>query len=113
MGGGLVAVLVPHFDLPFRLSGSSFAVVEQDSSADVANCVEAIVRTPNGFRDDTPDFGMDDITFANQPLNLERLTAQIESQEPRASVALEQHPSLVDELVTKLVINANDNSAGA
>lgn len=108
-----MAILVPHFDLPFRMSGTSFATVEQDSSADVANCVEAIIRTPNGFRDDTPDFGMDDNTFATLPLNLEKLTAQIENQEPRAAIALTQNPNLIDSLITRLVVDTTDNSLGA
>lgn len=102
-----MAVLVPHFDLPFRLSGSSFATVEQDSPEDIANCVEAIIRTPYGFRDDNPDFGLDELTFSNLPLNLERLTSQIESQEPRASIILEERPDLIDSLVTKLIVEVD------
>jgi len=50
----------PHFDLPFRFLKSGGAVVsEQDSFDDVANCVEAICRTPQGFRVDNPDFDYD------------------------------------------------------
>lgn len=99
-----MAVLVPHFDLPFRLSGKSFATTEQDSYADVANCVEAIVRCPAGFRDDSPDFGFEDTTFELVPLNLEDLTTQIVTQEPRATVALTENPDLVDTLVDHLRI---------
>lgn len=95
---------VPHFDLPFRLSGSSFAVVDQDTPEDVTNCVEAIVRTPLGFRDDSPDFGLEDLTFNNQPFNVERLVSLIENQEPRLPVTIEQNPNLYDILATKLTI---------
>lgn len=99
--------IVPHFDLPFRLSGKSFAVVEQDSHEDVANCVETIIRTPYGFRDDAPDFGLDDHTFDNRPLNVDAMRAQIESQEPRATMALTEEPSLVEDIVTS--VNATVN----
>lgn len=91
----------PHFDLPFRLSGKSFATVQQDSPEDVANCVECIVRTPSGFREDTEDFGLDDLTFNNQPLNLALVKSQIQRQEPRASLLVEQD---VMDLVNRLTI---------
>lgn len=102
-----MAVLVPHFDLPFRLSGTSFAVAEQDSFGDIANCVEAIVRTPNGVRDDTPEFGLDDHTFDNRPLNIEQMTAQIENQEPRASVVLTEQSNFLDDLIAEVRIVVN------
>lgn len=91
----------PHFDLPFRLTGKSFATVQQDSPEDVANCVECIVRTPLGFREDTENFGLDDLTFENQPLNLEEIKTRIQAQEPRATLMLEQD---VLNLVNKLTI---------
>ena len=91
----------PHFDLPFRLSGKTFATVQQDSSEDIANCVECIVRTPLGAREDTDDFGLDDYTFNNQPLNLELMKSQISVQEPRASLMLSQE---IEEIVSKVTI---------
>lgn len=99
-----MAILVPHFDLPFRLLGRGFATVEQDSYEDVANCVEAIIRTPYGTRDDSPEFGIDDLTFDIRPLNIEALTAQIENEEPRTTLAVREDPNLIDNLVSKIVI---------
>lgn len=102
-----MAVLIPHFDMPFRLSGHSFAVVEQDSQEDIANCVECIVRTPFGFRDDAPEFGVDDQQFEFIPLDIETLIAQIEGQEPRSRIVIEQQPNLIDALIDTLRLQVN------
>lgn len=98
---------ITHFDLPFRLAGTSFAVVEQDTPADVANCVEAIIRTPNGFRDDSPDFGMDDLVFTNLPINIDRLTTQITQQEPRAQIFIREQPNRYDALIENLIVEVS------
>lgn len=96
---------IPHFDLPFRLNGKSFGVVEQDTPADIANCVECIIRTPAGFREDSPDFGLEDLVFTNQPINTDRLTSQIVQQEPRAQVFITQQPDIYDALIEYLIVN--------
>jgi phage baseplate assembly protein W len=98
----MVAVLAPHFDLPFRLSGSSFATVEQDTYADIANCVETIIRTPYGFRDDTPDFGLPVDAFDVQPLGVRMIQESLESQEPRAAVLVSEVPDKMDILIDRL-----------
>lgn len=80
----------PHLGLPFRLSGSSFAVTEQDSSEEVSDCVEAVLRTPQGSRIDVPAFGRPDDTFAQlgkAAPNAEPYLAAIEEWEPRATVS--------------------------
>lgn len=105
----MVAVLTPHFDLPFRMVGGSFAVVEQDSQEDIANCVEAIVRTPFASIPDSPDFGVDDHSFDNQPIDTNALTAQILNQEPRATILIEEQTDLVDNLIEHIAINVGGN----
>lgn len=102
-----MAVLVPHFDLPFRLSGTSFAVTEQDSERDIGNCVETIIRTPYGSRDDNPNFGLDDHTFENQPLAKDAIIAQIEDQEPRSTILITETPDKIDRLIDNLKIEVN------
>lgn len=99
-----MALLNPHFDLPFRLVGNSFACVEQDTYEDIANCVECIVRTPQGFRDDSPNFGFPQIEFEEAPINTDMIASVIELQEPRASLIIGQHVSLIDELLTQIDI---------
>jgi len=101
----VVAVLLnPHFDLPFRIAAHAVATVEQDSSEDIANCVECIIRTPNGFREDSPDFGLNDVVFSPIPMDTDALVAQIKAQEPRATVVIKEQPSLIDTLVDTLTV---------
>jgi hypothetical protein len=107
LGGGVVALQHlrnPHFDLPFRFQGGAVAAVEQDTYNDVANCVEAIVRTPFGYRYDAPDFGLTDMVFDLQPLDTESVLAAIETQEPRADVLVEENPDFYDVLIARMTI---------
>jgi hypothetical protein len=99
-----VALLNPHFDLPFRLSGNSFASVSQDTFEDISNCVECIVRTPFGFRDDSPHFGFPQTEFDLTPLNTGNIMSVISVQEPRASLIVGQDISRVDQLITNITV---------
>lgn len=103
-----MAVLTPHFDLPFRLVGSSFFTVEQDSEEDIANCVEAILRTPYNSIPDTEDFGLDDHTFDIQPIDTDAVTRQILNQEPRASLLIEQETDFVDNLIARVTVTIGE-----
>lgn len=94
--------LIPHFDLPFRISGSSFAVVDQDTDADVRNCIIAALLTHIGWRPEVPDFGSAELVFQNQPLDLVAISNAIIRHEPRAVLALNQFPDLLDELIAHL-----------
>lgn len=97
-----MTVRVPQFDLPFRLDeNGQAAVVEQDSIDDIANCVEAILRTRIGDRSSHPRFGTPDVAFTELPLPLDALVSQIRQWEPRVDLLLEQAPDRFDEtLVT-------------
>jgi hypothetical protein len=79
---------IPHFAIPFRFEAGAAAVNEQDSSSDVATCVEVVLRYRRGTRLSAPDFGIDDPTFSQAPFNGAGLIAAIEEQEPRARAAL-------------------------
>lgn len=93
---------VPHFDLPFRLHGSSFAEVEQDSMDDIANCVHAAIRTPTGFRKEIPTFGTTDMTLQPQPVTTEEVIDQIGTHEDRANTIMEQHPNYLNKLIAEV-----------
>lgn len=95
---------IPQFDLPFRFVNGKEVVVEQDSDEDVENCVEAILRTVQGDREDLPDFGILDMTFRPQPLNLDLVVADILANEPRAQVLIEQHPDIVSSLIARVQV---------
>ena len=110
MGGGLVAVLgsIPHFSFPFSLDFSGHASVnDQDSSEDISDCVEAILRTSRGQRGELPDFGITDPTFELQPVALEPIIQAVLDQEPRASILMNQAPSSFNQLVANLAANVS------
>lgn len=80
---------VPHFNRPFRFSGSSFAVIEQDSDEDLANCAWAIVSTDAGSRDETPEFGVPDLPFSDPEVVTSALVAAVRRWEPRLDAEAE------------------------
>jgi phage baseplate assembly protein W len=83
-----MAARVPQFALPFRVIGGEVVEVEQDSPEEIGQCVEAILRTPEGTRIDEPEFGRPDETFAqlSTDSNATQYVAAVERWEPRASV---------------------------
>jgi len=82
-------ISLPHFDLPFRMNGSSAAVVQQDTLDDVYNCVVAAAVTDAGTRKELPDFGVLEPTFSIQPVDTEDMMARIVQHEPRAELAFD------------------------
>lgn len=81
-----MAVSTPHFRVPFAASGTSFAVVEQDSAAEIDQCVLAALRTPVGSRIEEPEYGTPDETFEQlgPALSAESYLNAIADWEPRA-----------------------------
>jgi len=96
---------IPHFDMPFRFTGTHPAVVEQDEYEDVQNCVECFLRTMVGERIELPDFGREDWTFEIQPIDLAGVMQSIAIQEPRAITAFEQEPDYLDPLIAKITVH--------
>lgn len=93
------ATVTPHFDLPFKLGTLGANVVEQDSIDDVANCVVMIVSTPQGWRDEAPEFGIEDPTMKRQPIGASSISGIIGAQEPRAVMIIDEHPDMSDEMI--------------
>lgn len=105
MGGVLSMTNVPHFDFPFKFDNSGHPqTVEQDSDKDILNCVNAVLRTVRGSRLYVPDFGIDDFTFNQSPIDEALLTNQILESEPRADILIEQN---LDELIDAVIIGVN------
>lgn len=99
------SVSVPHFALPLQYVTGSARVNEQDSLDDVLDCVYAVAVTNPGDRDELPDFGVLDMTFDQEPLQMDAVITQITQWEPRASVVIESAPMQFDEAL----VNANVN----
>jgi phage baseplate assembly protein W len=80
-----VAAQIPHFAFPFRFTDSGrAAVVDQDSSDDVAGCVAAVLCYPLGARADAPTFGVPDQAFRTNGVNTEEVRQALAEWEPRA-----------------------------
>lgn len=102
---------VPHFALPFRFGRDGHAVVvEQDSTDDIAACVEAVLRTRPGEREELPAFGSPDPTFEQAPVRLDAIAAAVAAWEPRAEFLLEEAPDALDATVrrVRLTIDTED-----
>lgn len=81
----------PHFALPFRFEDRgdgilAVVVTEQDSSAEVADCVETAIRTTAGQRTALPEFGRPQtLEFSTDPgFARAQLAQALELAEPRA-----------------------------
>ena len=90
---------LPHFSLPFRFTNGAAAVVEQDTTEEVAACVEAILRCPIGFRDELPEFGAPSPLFDQAPVPVEELRQAVAEWEPRASADFTEYGDTVDEAI--------------
>src|SRR4051812_3989858 len=81
---------IPHIALPIRFAGSRFATVQQDTTAEVAACVAAIVSFPLGYREDQPEFGITDPAFSTRPIDTSEIEDAIANYEPRADVTVSE-----------------------
>lgn len=81
----------PKLRVPFAMSANasttiSADTVEQDSQAEVAQCVYAVLGTELGEHPTEPEFGIEDQAFRPQA-DLEEMASAVERWEPRAEVA--------------------------
>jgi phage baseplate assembly protein W len=102
---------IPQFSFPFRLQndGTAPVVVEQDSDDDIVDCVEVLLRTERGSREELPDYGIPDQAFKMGGADYEVLEEAISRWEPRAHAAVE-HVELVD-LVERVRVNVRSTGA--
>ena len=91
-----MAVLTPHFDLPFKFG----ATVEQGTAQDVANCIYMICATPIGYRDEAPLIGIENLAFDTPPVMKEHVRTAISVQEPRADMMFSEHGTEFERIVT-------------
>lgn len=80
---------VPHLAWPLRLSGSSFAAVEQDSIDEVEQNVAVICDTHVGTYIDLPDLGIPDPTFTQAPIDVQAIEDALAEHEPRATARVD------------------------
>lgn len=97
-------VVTPHFNFPFALSGSSVSVVEQDTIDDIINCVEVALLTHVGYRPEAPRFGVPDFAFLKQPIGRDYILQILQTQEPRAALAIQESPDPFDQLIDRILV---------
>lgn len=98
-------VSTPHFAKPFRLgTDGAFAVVEQDSLDDVMQCIEVLVSTEIGSREELPGYGITDPTFTTS-VDLSEIAQAIDDWEDRASVDINQAVDTRDDLIRNVSLS--------
>lgn len=83
-------VEVPHLAVPFRIERGRAVVVDQDSEAEVLQCVEAVLRYRPGLRYDLPEFGTRDQAHRQGGANLVELADAVERFEDRVHATAQQ-----------------------
>lgn len=74
----------PHFAFPFVLGANGHVnVIEQDTEEHISSCENVIVRCPQGFRAERPEFGWPWPEFANVPIDVTSLEQALRRFEPR------------------------------
>jgi phage baseplate assembly protein W len=92
-----------HLRLPFGLAADgTFQTVTEDSDAEVVQNVAVILRTREGERMATPEFGTSDPTFVG--LDPAALLPVVERYEPRADLLI------VQQAITAAGVQTNDIS---
>lgn len=77
---------VPHLAWPIRVTGTTYASVQQDTDAEVGANVAVLVSFERGTRAEDPDFGITDPTFGQMPIDVSEIERQAAQYEPRADV---------------------------
>lgn len=86
-----------QFSLPLRvLSNGRLATSEQGSSAELADRVNVLCRTPPGWLDGWPGFGLADQRFRKAGADTTVVARQIETWVPDATRLVEEDPSMLD-----------------
>jgi hypothetical protein len=97
----MASPLVPKLRVPLRVENGRLGICEQDSQENVAACVYAVLSYERGSRIEDPDFGIDNPSFAQLPLDTDEWFEQIGRFEPRASVTTFQE---VSELIASVLV---------
>src|SRR5215472_1043587 len=80
---------------------------EQDSFEDISDCVEAIIRTPLGFRSDVLTFGFPQVELTTQPVLNAAIAELVAEQETRAQIVLSEKPDAFDPLIDRIRVEVS------
>lgn len=93
------AIVTPKFVIPFKIARRA-NTVEQGTIDEVVQCIKAILKTPEGSREDNPRFGLPDQVFRQGGASLDEIRRAIQEFEPRADI-------LADEVLNGLLSEVN------
>ena len=95
-----------HFAIPFRYDATGSAVVvQQDTVAEIAQCVKVLVSTPVGTRIEQFDYGIPDPTFSTEQHAVADITAAVNRWEPRAAgthLSVTVHPDGSAQIIAQI-----------
>lgn len=106
-----MSFLSPHFGFPLALTpdGRRLIAREQDSYEDIEDCVEIVLSTQIGERQETPEYGTPDQAFRENGVDLVRVRAAIDRWEPRVTTALTAEE--IDGVVQRVRVNIGRRGA--
>lgn len=103
---------VPHFSFPLRKDArGNLVTVEQDSDEEIIDCVEVLLSTPVGLREEVPTYGLPDQTFRMNGADLEQIASVIGRWEPRAEHHIERDSPIMD-LIDRVRVNVTERENG-
>lgn len=83
-----MGIELPHFSAEFTITRTGSTYVEQASEEDIVACCYRLLVCPEGFREDLPEFGLEELTFQTIPLDLSIIEETIERWESRATSSI-------------------------
>lgn len=89
---------VVHLSVPLRIVGTQLAYEQQDSQAEIEQCVFAILNTRVGHRIDLPEFGLPDQTHRVGGADLDEIERTVHLWEERADLRALHVSGRLDEL---------------
>jgi phage baseplate assembly protein W len=93
----------PQFDLPSR--------------EEIGDSVEVLLRTPLGFYEDQPDYGVEFPLFEEEgsdgTVPMDEVQTAITTWEDRADPLIDAEPDLLDVFVNRVTINTRARTADA
>lgn len=99
----------PHLRLPLQFGGvkGGALVNEEDSGEDIIDCIKAIVAFPHGSRHDMPEFGIPDLLFQQQNLDMiGQLREAISEWEDRHDIEVSGEPNVSDQQILDILVKA-------
>lgn len=91
---------------PRLLANGRLATVEQGSDTEIAQRVDVLVRTPPGWMESRPGFGLQEQTFNPNGADLAEVDRQIRGLGPDVVYRITEDPSLMDQGLEQLGLEA-------